>query len=339
MARPRRLHRLRIQRDPETLHSFRSIVRALGLFIALISIVVVYSWLWQLSVNKHADSNKVATQRVFNDPKDLSVELIADLDAILVLGGGVPESIDSPPVYVRRRCDDASIVVQRYSQIAAGAGRLGSRKKNKKLEGTAGLPIVCLSAGTAHIAQLVGSDGLPVWESTACAAYLSNKHKITTNVYVETTSYDTIGNAFFTRTLFTDINNWKKLLIVTNEFHMERTIKIFDWIFLEVDGNHGSRKNQEQPYQLYYLASPDVGLAPHAVEARREKEAQSSKMVSEVLAPQYKTLQQIQWFLTNDHSMYTSNKLIERGRGIKHGDAAHASDMVKLSYGGGRVDK
>ena len=119
---------------------------------------------------------------------------------------------------------------------------------------------------------------------------------------------------------------------------MDRTIAIFDWIFLEVDGNHGSRKNQEQPYQLYYLASPNVGLSPPAVEARREKETQSSKMVSEVLAPKYKTLQQIQSFLTHEHSMYTSNKLVERARGVKHGDAAHASDMVKLSYGGGHID-
>ena len=88
MARVRRLHRLRVQRTPETFHSFRSIVQALGLFIALICIVVIYSWLWPLSGDKHADSSTVAAHRLFNDPKDLSLEIIADLDAILVLGGG-----------------------------------------------------------------------------------------------------------------------------------------------------------------------------------------------------------------------------------------------------------
>ena len=200
----------------------------------------------------------------------------------------------------------------------------------------------CLSAGTAHVPQLLGKDGLPIWESTSCAAYLANKHKLSRNVYVETTSYDTIGNAFFTRTSFTDINQWKNLLVVTNEFHMDRTIEIFDWIFTGLDNDNDNIRGQKRkysqyqhPYQLYYLSSPNVGLSAKAIEARHEKEIQSTKMVRELLAPQYKTLSQVHWFLTHEHSLYTSNKLVERGRGRTDAADSKASDMVKQSYGGG----
>jgi hypothetical protein len=37
------------------------------------------------------------------------------------------------------------------------------------------------------------------------------------HLFVETTSYDTISNAYFARTGFTDVAGWKKVLVVTNE--------------------------------------------------------------------------------------------------------------------------
>ena len=59
-----------------------------------------------------------------------------------------------------------------------------------------------------------------LWESTACAAYLMNHPKYPVEerlLYVETSSYDTISNAFFARSTMTDVAGWRKLLIVTNE--------------------------------------------------------------------------------------------------------------------------
>jgi len=164
---------------------------------------------------------------VFETVEEIPTDLLLRLDAILVLGGGVPTSIDAPPVYVQRRCDDAAQVVQRSRELGSstttvqslsggdgGAGTTSRKRfqRHRKRD----LPILCLSAGTKHLPQLVSVDGLPVWESTACAAYLDKKHHIR-HVYVETTSYDTIGNAFFARTSHTDVAGWRNLLIVTNE--------------------------------------------------------------------------------------------------------------------------
>jgi len=146
----------------------------------------------------------------FQDPSELPVETLKNLDAVLVLGGGRPISLEEPPVYVQRRCDDAAAVVSRYNGHT-------TRKKHDSL------PVLCLSAGTAHLPQLMSASGLPIWESTSAAAYLQKHHNFSHNVYVETTSYDTIGNAFFARTSHTDVVGWRQLLIVTNKVRHSET--------------------------------------------------------------------------------------------------------------------
>ena len=147
---------------------------------------------------------KRETGQVFRRPSDVPQRILKRLDAVVVLGGGVPKSVDEPPIYVQRRCDDAAKVVTMHHE-----------ESNAPL-----LPILTLSAGTAHLPQLMSKDGLPVWESTSSAAYLQTRHGMVQNIYVETTSYDTIGNAYYTRTGHTDVNGWRRLLIITNEVRM-----------------------------------------------------------------------------------------------------------------------
>lgn len=89
--------------------------------------------------------------KYFQSIKSIPKELI--FDAILVLGGGVPEDISNPPTYTKERCKLAASI---YSS---------SIPKPK---------ILTLSAGTAHLPQALSADGLPIWESTASAAYLIN---------------------------------------------------------------------------------------------------------------------------------------------------------------------
>jgi uncharacterized SAM-binding protein YcdF (DUF218 family) len=143
------------------------------------------------SSSSSSKSNRSNTGDIYNRTSDVMSQ---KFDAILVLGGGVPSSLYEPPIYVKQRCDDAAAI-----------------------RGTTETPILTLSAGTAHLPQLLSKDGLPVWESTSSAAYLQQRHNIHSNLYMETTSYDTIGNAFFARTSHTDIVHWRKLLVVTSE--------------------------------------------------------------------------------------------------------------------------
>jgi hypothetical protein len=135
-------------------------------------------------------------------------ELLDSLDAILVLGGGVPISASLPPIYVQTRCGVAAKLVMESTERRGQSGTTG------------GPVIITLSAGTAHLPQLLNAEtGLPIWESTASAAYILNNYpKVPpSKLFAETTSYDTISNAFYTRTSFTDIMGWRKLLVITNE--------------------------------------------------------------------------------------------------------------------------
>jgi vancomycin permeability regulator SanA len=252
-------------------------------------------------------------QSIKSIPKDLK------FDAILVLGGGVPEDISNPPSYTKERCKLASSI---YSS---------SKPKPK---------ILTLSAGTAHLPQALSADGLPIWEATASAAYLIKHLNVKpSDVFAETTSYDTISNAFFARLNFCDIAKWNKLLIITNEFHMERARLIFDWIFHAPTSDADCNSTvTSKNYELYYLPAPDKGLTAEAIQARREKESKSASTVKNVLSQTYTSIEEIFEFLTSEHSFYTASKLVERG--MEDGSDNNAvGKLVQDSYGGASIQR
>jgi uncharacterized SAM-binding protein YcdF (DUF218 family) len=249
---------------------------------------------------------------MYSTPEQVPKHIIQNLDVIIVLGGGVPDDPNSPPSYVKKRCDYASAVYHLASD---------TKKPN----------VLALSAGTAHLPQLISNDGLPVWESTATASYLIRKCKVDpTHVYVETTSYDTISNAFFTRTNFCDIAGWKNLLIITNDFHMERTKLIFDWI-MKVPS---TSTTSQEGYNLHYLSVPDDGLSKEALQVRKHKEAKSADTVKNILSKKYTTVQDVWIFLTREHSFYNAQQLVDRANTIVDDKRDQKFQALRLSYGG-----
>ncbi len=174
---------------------------------------------------------------LFHHPDEVPNDL--ELHAILILGGGVPTSLEEPPLYVQRRCDDAVAVLRnrhnhnnnnnnnnksppsQQQPTSPSSNESNTPQDHHHHHHT--IPLLCSSAGTAHLPQYMdSSSGLPIWEATSSAAYLLSQYcphheVIPQQLFVETTSYDTIGNAFFARTTHTDLHGWNKLLVITNE--------------------------------------------------------------------------------------------------------------------------
>ena len=256
---------------------------------------------------------------IYETVRELPASVILQLDAILVLGGGAPRSVEDPPSYTKARCDFAALVVQERRRLDHTKDEFEG--KSGGLNRSLDVPVLCLSAGTAHVSQLLAEDGLPIWESTSSAAYLQTKHNLS-NLFVETTSYDTIGNAFYTRTSHTDLNGWRNLLIITSDFHMARTKAIFDWVFLTVE--------PRLPYKLTYLASRNTGLSEDALQARYNKEQESLRAVHDN-ARKYRTMKELYTYMAENHALYTASKLVERARA--RADSG-AKALIARSYGG-----
>ena len=125
-------------------------------------------------------------------------------DAILVLGGGVCEGGELPPWVVRR--------FDRALEVGGAA------------------PLVCLSAATVHRPSPLNVERYPILESVAGAAHLLARGVSAERIEVEASSYDTIGNAYFSKLLHVDPAGWRSLAIVTSEFHMPRSRAIFEWV-------------------------------------------------------------------------------------------------------------
>ncbi|ORC89886.1 putative GPI-anchored surface protein [Trypanosoma theileri] len=190
------------------------------------------------------------------------------VDAIVVLGGGSQRNEDpaSLPWFVLERLDAA---YERYHTICAEQLLKGKGKRPK---------LVLLSAGTTHKPNYINHVGWPIGESTSGALYLLQKCKervdaMTTmkkgkvadekemaswltphDIIRETSSLDTIGNAYFLRTVHADPAGWRHLHVITSDFHLPRTRAVFEFIFacdkavynITYEGIPSAQRNKEQ---------------------------------------------------------------------------------------------
>ena len=71
-----------------------------------------------------------------------------------------------------------------------------------------------------------------VTEAAAMAAY-AREHGVPDDaLFLEEAARDTLGNAFFTRELFLEPNNWRSIRVVTSDFHLSRAA----WVFRKILG-------------------------------------------------------------------------------------------------------
>ena len=136
---------------------------------------------------------------------------------------------------------------------------------------------------------------IPWLESVAGAAHLMARGFPSDRIQVEATSYDTIGNAYFAKLLHVDPAGWRRLVVITSEFHMPRTRAIFEWVFGLTPGR----------YELQFEATPDEGLEPYLFERRRIKEAAALNDLQQKIARIRDVATLHRWIYT-EHNAYTA---------------------------------
>lgn len=198
-------------------------------------------------------------------------------DAILVPGGGV-RAHGELPLWTQRRL-------------------------NRAIEQRQDACIIALSAGTTHKPPPLDADGYPIFESVAAARYLCQRGVPPEKILVEASSYDTIGNVYFSRMIHIEPLQLKRLLVITSEFHMPRTKSIFKWIY-HLEG-------LPQDYQLFFEAVSDVGIDEEILKARQQKEVKSLQALLET-ARKIPTLKKFHQWLFQEHGAYAMSTYVIR---------------------------
>lgn len=152
-----------------------------------------------------------------------------------------------------------------------------------------------LSGGTVHKPPPLDEKGYPLFEAHVGARYLAARGIPARRIFTEICSYDTIGNAFFSRVVHVQPARWKQLLVITSSFHIDRTEAAFNWIY--------NLDPLPVPFELEYAAAPDTGLSPAALTARKQREKNSLQSLQKIQST-ITTLAQLHHWLFTEHNAY-----------------------------------
>lgn len=167
-------------------------------------------------------------------------------DAIVILGGGLNEDL-SLPIWVKERVKKA---IQIYNEQ-------GSRC------------FILPTGSTPHVPVKLDKAGQPYNDSKAIAKELLENKIPKEKIMLLDFARDTLGEAFFTRILFTEIRDLTKLCIVTTEFQMPRAKHFFNNVF--------NLKPKTKDYQLTFIESKNIGITREVLEMREQSEANRIK--------------------------------------------------------------
>ena len=125
-------------------------------------------------------------------------------DCVIILGGGINNNLE-PYTYVKYRLDE-------------------SIKHNTKY-------YLLSSRCTYHKSPPLDSNNFPVDETTVYSKYLIERGIPKEKILLENWSFDTIGNAYACLMLHCIPNKLLNILVITSDFHMERSKSIFNKIY------------------------------------------------------------------------------------------------------------
>jgi uncharacterized SAM-binding protein YcdF (DUF218 family) len=232
----------------------------------------------------------------------------ADVAAIIILGGGVTPD-GNAPAHTQERIKLALEV-------------------DKELSGKS--VFFTLSGGTPHKPNPSDKRGFPVWESTAAAKALLSAGVPLERILEESFSLDTVGNvslhssaiirfvlnvaligmlsrlqAYFLRVVHVDPAGLRRMVVVTNDWHMPRTQAIFSHVFALPAVAGGTRPN----YDIEYRAALSGIADPELLQVRKDKEAKALQAFVKDVAPAFRSLQEMHTWIFSRHGAYHTARL------------------------------
>lgn len=171
---------------------------------------------------------------------------------MLVLAGGQTPDGGVPPVVERRL--DAGLQVAMLQNPTC--------------------PVLCVGGGSPHKPPVVSESGnYVIHESWSCAEYLIAKGLSSTNILKETSSFDTVGNCYFSLFSHAVPAGWRRIAVVTSHFHMPRSQALYEDMFKLAAHELFDDPNR---FSLWFVSVSDEGLfPPEVLQSRRQREAAS----------------------------------------------------------------
>jgi len=211
-----------------------------------------------------------------------------ELTAIVILGGGVTPEGKAPPHTVAR----IEVALEVYKELGGNA------------------VFITLSGGTPHKPNPVDAHGFPVWEATAAAVGLIERGVSPERILEESFSLDTVGNAYYLRAVHLEPAQLRKLIVITNDWHMPRTMAIFDFV-LGLPRYTGA---MSEPYSVEYRAAPAGITDEHVLQVRKERESSSLDSFTTSVAPVMKSMQEMHRWLFTQHKAYAASRLLVKNK-------------------------
>lgn len=158
--------------------------------------------------------------------------------------------------------------------------------------------IICVSGYSANKPPFLDKTGFPIFEATGIAKYLIKKGIPENKIIAEAMSMDTIGNGFFTRIVHIDPRGFKKIAIITSEFHLHRAKAVFDKVF--------SLKPFQKKYIVDFILVSNKGIDLKTLEQRKERDEKSVKRFLNQ-TKNIKTISEFHNWIFTKHDIYRAS--------------------------------
>lgn len=161
--------------------------------------------------------------------------------------------------------------------------------------------IFCLGGGSYHKKPITNKMGYLIHESTSCSEYLISHGIPSEYIIKEWSSYDTIANGFFFFCNYVFNLNIKDAIIITSEFHIERSKYIFNFI----------KSLYNSDIKLTFKCTNDENVDNDIITARKSREEKSLSKLKTIWSSINTIKDFTTWFFCV-HKAYCSNSELIR---------------------------